>query len=464
MPNTALINEPLIIYSSFSGESLSLFWCLPFIFILLSLALLPNFIPKIWHLHYGKIITFWTLLFMIPFLFCFGIEQLYTLTLHSLIDEYIPFILLLLALFTVSGGIYIQGEFQGSTKFNLILLIIGIILASIMGTTGAAMLLIRPLLRANRKRQYKVHTVIFFIFLVANIGGGLTPLGDPPLFIGFLNGVYFSWTIINMILPILLNSFLLLSLYFFIDRYLSKKENFQLDLIPKKNRTPFKIYGSFNFVLLVVIICAVLFSGLYQTNASISFLGLHFQFFDLIRDLLMIVITFSSVYLTPKQIRSGNEFNWEPIIEVAKLFLAIFITISPVILILKAGENGALRSIAQFVNDQNQQPIPFVYFWLSGLLSGFLDNAPTYLIFFNLASGNATLLMTHLSSTLLAISMGSVFMGAITYIGNAPNLMIKNIALQSNLKMPSFIGYMKWSICILGPLFLIDTLVFFFLA
>lgn len=452
--------------TSFNVDSLSLFWCLPFVCILLSLAFCPVLIPRLWHAHYGKLLAFWTLLFMLPFWFYFGLSELSVLTFEALFEEYLPFVLLVLALFTVSGGIYIQGQFSGTTKFNLILLLIGTILASMMGTTGAAMLLIRPLLRANRQRKYKVHTVIFFIFLVANIGGGLTPLGDPPLFIGFLNSVPFSWTLIHMVLPVLLNLFILLVLYFFIDRFLLKKEHNQTEsnqtkLNQIKPKIPFKIHGSLNLILLAGIIGAILFSGVYSHWIRFSFFGLHFELSDVIRNLILILIIFLSIYITPKQVRSGNEFNWEPMIEVAKLFIAIFITIVPVILILKAGENGALGFIVKLVNDHNQTPIPFIYFWLCGLLSGFLDNAPTYLIFFNLASGDANVLTTSLSSTLLAISMSSVFMGALTYIGNAPNLMVKNIALQSQIKMPSFIGYLKWSICVLIPLFLLDSLIFF---
>lgn len=435
---------------------LSLIWSLPFVAILASIALLPIITPRLWHHHYGKIIAFWTLLFMLPFGFYFGFSALSTLALHAILEEYIPFILLLLALFTVSGGIYIQSSFQGSTRFNVILLLIGTLLASIMGTTGAAMLLIRPLLKANRARKHKVHTIVFFIFLVANIGGGLTSLGDPPLFIGFLKGVSFSWTLLHLFLPIAFNAIILLCIYIFIDRFFIQKEQFKPE---KQITTKCQIYGQFNFILLAAIIGAVLLSGIWQAP-FISIFGSSIPLQNIVRDLLFIFITFLSFFLTPKQVRAGNEFNWEPILEVAKLFIGIFITIVPVIAILKAGDQGALSAISHFVTDEAQNPIPIAYFWLCGLLSGFLDNAPTYLIFFNLAGGNAPLLMTDFARTLLAISMGSVFMGALTYIGNAPNLMVKNLAQQAQIKMPSFLGYLKWSFLILLPLFILDGFLF----
>ena len=448
--------------SEFNGQALSLFWAIPFVGILLSIALCPLFLARLWHHHYGKIVLVWTLLFLGAALFSFGLSTTIQLTAHAIIEEYIPFILLLLALFTVSGGILIKSDKISTPKLNVILLAIGVVFASIMGTTGAAMLMIRPLLRANRQRHHSVHTVIFFIFLVANIGGGLTPLGDPPLFIGFLKGVDFFWTVKHMLLPVIFTSGLLLIIYYFIDRYYYVKQYGNISL---SNRSEVvKLYGLKNIGLLMAIIASVLLSGIWHPAINFTLSGSQIELQNLVRDGLFIAITILSILITPKQVRAGNEFNWDPIKEVAKLFIGIFITIVPVLAILRTGNDGALSSVVSLVTSEQTTPINSMYFWLSGLLSGFLDNAPTYLVFFNLASGNATNLMTTYADTLLAISMGSVFMGALSYIGNAPNFMVKSIATQHKINMPSFFGYMKWSIGILIPIFIIDNLVFFVLC
>ena len=448
--------------SEFNGQELSLFWAIPFVGILLSIALCPLFLARLWHHHYGKIVLVWSLLFLGSALFSFGLSTTIQLTAHAIIEEYIPFILLLLALFTVSGGILIKSDKISTPKSNVILLAIGVVLASIMGTTGAAMLMIRPILRANRQRHHSVHTVIFFIFLVANIGGGLTPLGDPPLFIGFLKGVDFFWTVKHMLLPVILTSGLLLIIYYFIDRYYYCKQYGNITLSHSSEAV--KLYGLKNIGLLVAIIASVLLSGIWNPAINFTLLGSQIELQNLVRDGLFIAITIISILITPKQVRAGNEFNWDPIKEVAKLFIGIFITIVPVLAILRAGNDGALSSVVSLVTSEQATPINSMYFWLSGSLSGFLDNAPTYLVFFNLASGNATTLMTAYADTLLAISMGSVFMGALSYIGNAPNFMVKSIATQHKINMPSFFGYMKWSIGILIPIFIIDNLVFFVLC
>ncbi|WP_392564640.1 sodium:proton antiporter [Orbus wheelerorum] len=448
--------------ASFDATTLSLSWAIPFIGILLSIALCPLVLPTIWHHHYGKITAAWTLLFIIPFTFVFGISDITYIVAHATFEEYVPFILLLLALFTVSGGIFVQGNFNGTPKFNTLLLIIGTLLASVMGTTGAAMLMIRPIIRANSNRHNKVHIIVFFIFLVANIGGGLTPLGDPPLFIGFLKGVNFFWTLTHMFLPVLLTTFLLLIIFYCIDNYYYKRQEKIVAHHSISDRT-IKIYGKQNIVLLIAIIAAVLLSGIWQSGISLTMLGVNLTLQNIIRDLLLIIISVVSIIITPKQVRSANQFNWQPILEVAKLFLGIFITIVPVLAILRVGNEGHLSSIVSLVTDNSGEPINIMYFWLSGILSGFLDNAPTYLVFFNLASGDANILMGHLNATLLAISMGSVFMGALTYIGNAPNFMVRSIAIQNSINMPSFFGYMKWSIVILIPVFIINSVVFFML-
>ena len=450
--------------SDFNGSSSSLLWGLPFALILLSIALGPLFFSHIWHHHFGKITAFWTLLFLTPFIVTFGFGAGVHTVAHALVEEYIPFILLLLALYTISGGIFVSGDLHGSPKLNTTLLAVGTALSSIMGTTGAAMLMIRPLLKANHKRHYRVHIVIFFIFLVANIGGGLTPLGDPPLFLGFLKGVDFMWTVKHMLMPVLISSVVLLAVFYIIDsRHFNREQSEYLAPAPSDKEEKVKIYGKWNFLLLAGVVGAVLLSGLWKPNhPGFEILGSHYALQNLMRDGILLALTTISWIITPKQVRAGNEFNFEPIAEVGKLFLGIFITISPVLAILKAGETGALASVVSLVHDAAGNPINVMYFWMSGILSAFLDNAPTYLVFFNMAGGDAQALTTgHLFHSLLAVSMGSVFMGALTYIGNAPNFMVKAIAEQRDVPMPSFFGYMAWSVIVLVPLFALHTMIFF---
>lgn len=450
--------------SGFNAAELSLVWGLPFALILLSIATGPLLFAHTWHHHFGKITAGWTLLFLIPFTLVFGFVESVHLIAHAMVGEYIPFILLLLALYTISGGILVWGNLHGSPKLNTALLAIGTLLAPIMGTTGAAMLMIRPLLKANDNRKHNVHVVIFFIFLVANIGGGLTPLGDPPLFLGFLKGVDFMWTVQHMLAPVLISTVVLLTIFYIIDsRYFAKES----ELLPRDpspdSEEGIKLFGKWNFVLLLCVIGAVLLSGMWKPqHPGFDILGTNYPLPNLVRDVILLVLTVVSLIITPKPVRAGNEFNFDPIAEVAKLFAGIFITISPVLAMLQAGEKGAFAGIISLVHDSAGQPINTMYFWMSGMLSAFLDNAPTYLVFFNMAGGDPHELMRgDLFHTLLAVSMGSVFMGALSYIGNAPNFMVKAIAEQRKVPMPSFFGYMAWSFGILIPLFLLHTLIFF---
>ena len=450
--------------SGVDGAALPLWWGLPFVLILLSIATGPLFFSHTWHHHFGKITAGWTLLFLIPFTLVFGFGESVHLIAHAMVGEYIPFILLLLALYTISGGILVWGNLHGSPKLNTALLAIGTLLAPIMGTTGAAMLMIRPLLKANDNRKHNVHVVIFFIFLVANIGGGLTPLGDPPLFLGFLKGVDFLWTVEHMLAPVLISTVVLLTIFYIIDsRYFAKEG----ELLPRDpspdSKEGIKLFGKWNFVLLLCVIGAVLLSGMWKPqHPGFDILGTNYPLPNLVRDAILLVLTVVSLIITPKPVRAGYEFNFDPIAEVAKLFAGIFITISPVLAMLQAGEKGAFAGIISLVHDSAGQPINTMYFWMTGMLSAFLDNAPTYLVFFNMAGGDPHELMRgDLFHTLLAVSMGSVFMGALSYIGNAPNFMVKAIAEQRKVKMPSFFGYMAWSFGILIPLFILHTLVFF---
>ena len=445
------------------GAALSLAWAIPFAGILLSIALWPLVAPIFWHRHFGKIAAAWGLAFFIPFAVQFGAHAAVVNGVHALLAEYVPFIILLGALYVVAGGICVRGNLHGSPGLNTGILTLGTVLASIMGTTGAAMLLIRPLLRANDNRKHVTHVVVFFIFLVANAGGSLTPLGDPPLFLGFLKGVSFFWTMEHLYRPMLFLCVILLVLFFIIDTVLYRVAGEERDarLDPTPDTPGFSIEGKRNFLLLAAIVGLVLMSGLWKPGVSFDILGTPVELQNLVRDGALVAIALLSLAITPATARAGNEYNWAPIAEVAKLFAGIFLTIIPVIAMLKAGTSGAFASVIRVVSDSNGQPIDGMYFWATGILSSFLDNAPTYLVFFNTAGGDAATLMTAGASTLAAISAGAVFMGANTYIGNAPNLMVKAIAEDRGVRMPSFFGYMAWSCGILVPLFVIMTFIFF---
>lgn len=441
------------------GGVLSIFWIIPFVGILLSIAIFPLAAPDFWHHHFGKVSAFWGLMTIGPMFFIFGLQTTVYEVLHVYLLEYIPFIILLFALFTISGGVRIKGYLKGTPEVNTLMFLIGTILASWMGTTGAAMLLIRPMIRANAWRKKKVHMVVFFIFLIANVGGSLTPLGDPPLFLGFLQGVDFFWTTSHLFWEMSFVVVVLLTLYYFWDRVLYTGEAQQAPA--DEDQEPLGIEGGFNLLLLGGVVGAVLFSGLYNLG-EFTVYGIHMTIENVIRDVTLLILSWLSWILTSKESRAANGFTWFPIEEVGKLFAGIFITIIAPIAMLKAGKEG--EGTLQLVNDAvftaDGDPINAMFFWITGLLSAFLDNAPTYLVFFNAAGGDAQALMNELSQTLVAISSGAVFFGAMTYIGNAPNFMVKSIAETSGIDMPSFGGYLLWSIGILGPIYLLVTIIF----
>ena len=564
------------------GAKLPLWSIIPFIGMLLSIAIIPLINFHFWENHYGKISLAWIAIFSVPFLIGYKGDGWYEIV-HIVLLDYVPFIILLTVLFTCAGGICLRGSLRGSPVVNTVLIAIGTALASWMGTTGAAMLLIRPILRANQWRTHRIHVVVFFIFLVANIGGSLTPLGDPPLFLGFLKGIDFFWTM--ALFPVMLPVVILLLIVFFIfDTILFRKEGTPPD---DGEKEPLRLQGVWNFVLIVGIIGAILWSksladgpfkdhsvaekmapqiktaeekmnatkakletyvkehendttikfdksnheyyelranhlhamaavnGLraqktHDENRGISIFGVTVPYFNLVRDGLLLLIAFISLRYTPMYIpsslqiaarmiflkitgrheeehehtssghghaehehhaldpslletnvRAANGFTWGPILEVAKLFIGIFICMIPALKILQAGMDGSLSTIVLAVQTTTNDPVNAMYFWLTGVLSSFLDNAPTYVVFFNTAGGDPTSLMGPMAHTLLAISCGAVFMGANTYIGNAPNFMVKAIAEENGIRMPSFFGYMIWSVTILVPVFVIVTFVYF---
>jgi len=451
------------------GSRLPLWSVLPFVGILLSIAVFPLVAPHFWHRHFPKISAGWALAFAVPFLIAYGTEAVQSI-LHIYLIDYIPFIVLLWALFTISGGIFVGGSLRGSPKVNVVLLLIGTALASWIGTTGAAMVMIRPLLRANGWRRHKVHVIVFFIFLVANIGGSLTPLGDPPLFLGFLHGVPFFWVTRALLPHMLLVVAVLLAVFFVLDSYWFRKEDAPAPDDGKGEGI--KVEGLHNLLFLLGVMGGVIFSGSVKLTSLAVYGHVHVELQNLLKDAFLILMGFLSLRTTARVIREKNEFGWFPIQEVAYLFAGIFMTIVPALAILQVGSQGALAGLIEFVKT------PVHYFWVTGGLSAFLDNAPTYLTFFNTALGSFGMpeaavpgMLGYLDEAarnsafikdLTAISAGAVFMGAMTYIGNAPNFMVKSIAEEAGIPMPSFFGFMlKYSLPILVPVFVIVTFVFF---
>lgn len=422
-----------------SSISVILLGMIPFAGLLASLALFPLFASRFWHAHFGKIAAGWSGVAIISLIQTTGPEATFHAILETFFHEYLSFIILIGSLYIVSGGILLDVRGRVSAKTNTFILGLGTVLAGWMGTTGAAMLMIRPLIRMNQGRAHQTHLMIFLIFLVANIGGALTPLGDPPLFLGFLQGVHFFWPLEYLALETLLISSVLLGLFYMYDHRLLQQESLE-------NETPkltFQIQGWSNFGCLLGIISLVLMSGVWQPETSFSIQSVTIKLQDAVRDLGMVAIAIYSYLKTPASIHTKNQFSWAPLSEVAKLFGGIFVTVIPVLLMLGTVPKELFS--------------PREYFWLSGWLSAFLDNAPTYLVFFHMAGGDPGWLMTEGHLVLEAISLGAVFMGAMTYIGNAPNFMIKAMAEENGIPMPTFLGYMKWSCGILLPLLLLLT-------
>ena len=447
--------------AALDGSALSVLWGVPFAGLLLSIALLPLLVPSFWHHHFGKVALGWSLAFLLPFALTYGFGMAAVSFMHALLEEYIPFILLLTALFTVAGGIHIRGNLHGTPALNTAILAIGAVLASFMGTTGASMLLIRPLIRANDNRAHTAHVVIFFIFIVSNAGGSLTPLGDPPLFLGFLKGVDFFWTMRHIFPETLFMVGSLLGIFYALDTWFYRRREALLPVDPSPDDPRIGFDGSVNFWLLGAIAGLVLLSGLWKSPVAFEVAGSRVGLPGLVRDVGLVAITFISLAITSAKVHADNQFSWAPMVEVAKLFAGIFLTIVPVIAMLKAGASGPFGAVVAMVTRPDGSPDPAMYFWATGLLSSFLDNAPTYLVFFNTAGGDPQALMTTFAPTLAAISAGAVFMGANTYIGNAPNLMVKAIAEERGVKMPSFFGYMLWSVGVLMPLFVLMTFIWF---
>lgn len=445
---------------------LELLLCIPFAGLLLCIAVLPLIKGEWWESRQPLVVAFWILLMILPFAFVYGPSKTVETVLECTVNDYLTFIILLFGLFCVSGNITMEGDFAGSPRINVGLLAIGTLLASCIGTTGASMLMVRPVIKMNSWRKRKSHIMIFFIFMVSNMGGCLTPIGDPPLLMGFMRGVPFFWSM-HLFPVLLLNMAVLLFVFYHLDKWAYRKDisrGRKPDI--SKPGTEFHIEGLHNILFLAMIVAAVILSGvlpgmpMFQDGAG-NVKGIHIfgevtlSYPALIEIVLILLAAWLSFKTTKKEIRRKNHFTWGAIKEVAVLFIGIFITMQPALMLLKS------------VGPELGVTEPYQMFWATGALSSFLDNTPTYLVFLTtagslgLAGGIATSLGTVPVKVLSAISCGAVFMGANTYIGNAPNFMVKSISDENGVNMPSFFGYMLWSFVFLVPVFLIDMLIFF---
>lgn len=447
-------------------QNIPVWLCIPFAGLLLCIAVMPLVKGEWWEAHQSLVVGLWILILLIPFAVMYGAGFTAETVLDCTVNDYLTFIILLFGLFCVSGNITMEGDFAGSPYINVGLLAMGTLLSSCIGTTGASMLMVRPVIKMNSWRKRKSHIMVFFIFMVSNMGGSLTPIGDPPLLMGFMRGVPFFWSM--HVFPVLVfNMVILLFIFYHLD-----KRNYRKDIAqgrkPDISRpgTQFRIDGLHNIIFLVMIVAAVILSGVLPgvpafQDAAGNVKGIHIfgevmlSFPSLIEVVLILLAAFLSFKTTSKEIRTRNHFTWGAIKEVAVLFIGIFITMQPALMLLKAvGPNLGITE-------------PYQMFWATGTLSSFLDNTPTYLVFLTTAgtlgftSGITTVLGTLPEKMLSAISCGAVFMGANTYIGNAPNFMVKSISDENGINMPSFFGYMLWSVSILIPVFIIDTFVFF---
>ena len=443
--------------SALGDVSLQWPWALPFLGILLTIASGPVLFRRIWHRHYGKLTLASSIATLAPLAAVHGASTALAAFVHAALAEYLSFIILLFALYVVAGGILVRGNLRGTPIVNTAILAFGTAIASVVGTTGAAMILIRPLLAANAARLNNAHVVIFFIFLVANIGGALSPLGDPPLFVGFLRGVDFFWTTRTIWSETALVAGVVLAIFVAIDLWYYRTDRLVRTVGEARPPMRFAVSGSINLLLIAAIIAAILAAAIWKPAVGFSVYGTDIALQNLARDAVLLLIAILSLRLTPNEHREANGFSWEPIAEVAILFAGIFTCIIPVLAMLEAGEAGAFSWLLTAVTTEYGQPHEIPYFWLTGVLSAFLDNAPTYLVFFELAGGDARALMAPLAGTLAAISMGAVYMGAMTYIGNAPNFMVYAIATERGVKMPSFFGYMMWSTAVLLPVLVLLT-------
>lgn len=419
---------------------------IPFFLMLLCIAVLPLCVPKWWKNNTNKLLV--SALLGIPIAVFMVMNGMGAKLEHQILFDYIPFIILLLALYVVTGGIYISGDLAAKPWINTTFLAVGYVLSSIMGTTGAAMLLIRPLINTIRQRHFKTHTILFFIAAVANCGGLLTPLGDPPLFMLYLRGAEFTW-FLRLFPAWLATGVLLLGTYFVVDTFYYHRERKMVTDCDNRNVTPLGLYGKRNIVFLVLVIFSVAF---LNENYIPSIGGEAPIYMRYVREYALLAITLASWLITGKKLRVHNHFSWAPIVEVAYLFIGIFVTMTPALFFLN--EHAVSLGLQQ----------PWHYFYTTGILSSVLDNTPTALAFHTVALGlpeTANLIAGVPEPILKAIATGAVFFGAMTYIGNGPNFMVKSIAEENRIKMPSIFAYMyKFSLIVLLPIYVIVQWIF----
>ncbi len=421
----------------------------PFAGLLLSIALGPMLAPRTWHRWSRIVMLGWSLALLLGDAAVLGPLPAAASLRDAILVQYLPFITLLLALYVAAGGIVIAGGPWGQPAGNTALLAIGTLVGGVVGTTAAAMTLIHPFLRANAHRSRKGHLVVFFIVLVANAGGALSPIGNPPLYVGFLQGVPFLWPMIWLTWPLVLLSAPLLLGFYLLDGQLARSEPHP------RQQEPLRLHGAGNLGLIAVVAASEMAFGAWRRD-TVAIFGASVPAGHLASVLLCVAVSLVSVAITPNAHRRRNMFSWAPMGEVAELFAAIFITIGPVTAMLQTGPAGPLGGVFRLVTNAAGAPVPAAYFWLTGLFSAFLDNAPTYLVFFGLAGNDASLLSGPLARTLVAISAGSVFFGGLTYVGSAPNLMIRAIAAHRGVRMPGFFGYSLFATLVLaGPLLLV---------
>jgi len=419
-------------------SALGLLWVVPFLGLLLSIALLPTLAGTHWVRRHAEWTLFWTLSFLLPAAFLRGAGPIGGVLAGTVLHDYLPFILLLTSLYVVTGGIHIAGTPRAEAWLNTTLLFVGIVLAGIVGTLAASLLLVRPLIRINRHRRWRAHLLVFFIVLVANVGGALSPSGNPPLLIGYLEGVPFLWPLEHLFLPTLVLGAGLLVTFFVVDRHLMRCEpRAQAD-----GSTKIRVSGLINLPVLAGIIVAEIAAPEYAADA------------------LYVVFAALSLFLTPRHIRRANDFAWGPIAEVAILFAGIFVTLIPAIGAIASGPHGPAAPLFATLM-QGGVPDNLMFFTATGVLSAILDNAPTYLIFFDFAGGDAARLTGAAATTLAAISAGAAYFGALTYIGNAPNLVVKSVAEERGVRMPGFFAFTGLAVLIAGPWYALVALLFF---
>ena len=439
------------------GEPFSLVWGMPFAGLVLSIAVLPEIAPRFWNHNYGWIALACALLFAVPDTARRGWRIAGGDLGAMVLNEYIPFVLLLGTLYIIAGGLRISGAPRGTPAVNTALLGLGTLLAGLIGTPGASLLMLRPMIRANRHRERTTHVYVFFILLVANVGGAFSPIGNAPLYLGYLKGIPFFWPSVHLALPTLTLTAGLLATFYVLEHYLRRgvHDEHTLAEIEKLG-----LEGGINLLLLAAAVVAITLRLVFRETPDVSLLGLPWNATDAASDLMLLLIALASFVLTPASVRRANDFAWAPLIEVGVLFAAIFVTLIPLTIIMAAGDAGPMKLLFDHAF-QGGVPDNTLFYRATGLLSAFLDNAPTYLVFFGLAGNDPAQLTGPLAKTLGAISAGACYWGGLTYLGNAPNLMVRAIIESHGVRMPSFSGYIIWAaVCLVPWLLLVEALFF----